>query len=160
MLFFGAGLGLRCSAGFSVAAARGGYVLQCAGFSSWSTGFRRLGSAAVAPRLQSTVSIVNVHRLSCSAACGIFPDQGLNPCLLHWQADSLPLGHQGSPLPSPLKDIFIKYRILFCLFKIIWLCQVLVAACRISSCLTRDRTRAQCNGSLESQPPEHSQVFF
>ena len=28
---------------------------------------------------------------------GIFPTQGLNPCLLHWQADSLPLSHQGSP---------------------------------------------------------------
>ena len=24
-------------------------------------------------------------------------NQGLNPCLLHWQADSLPLSHQGSP---------------------------------------------------------------
>ena len=24
-------------------------------------------------------------------------DWGLNPCLLHWQADSLPLSHQGSP---------------------------------------------------------------
>ena len=28
------------------------------------------------------------HGLSCSAACGIFPDQGSNPCPLHWQADS------------------------------------------------------------------------
>ena len=27
----------------------------------------------------------------------IFPTQGLNLCLLHWQADSLPLSHQGSP---------------------------------------------------------------
>ena len=35
--------------------------------------------------------------LSCSAACGIFPDQGSNPCPLHWQADSQPLHHQGSP---------------------------------------------------------------
>ena len=26
--------------------------------------------------------------LSCSAACGIFPDQGSNSCPLHWQADS------------------------------------------------------------------------
>ena len=26
--------------------------------------------------------------LSCSPACGIFPDQGLNPCPLCWQADS------------------------------------------------------------------------
>ena len=38
------------------------------------------------------------HRLPCSVACGIFLDQGLNPCLQHWQADSLPLSHQGSPL--------------------------------------------------------------
>ena len=37
------------------------------------------------------------HGLSCSAACGIFPDQGSNPCPLHWQADSQPLRHQGSP---------------------------------------------------------------
>ncbi|XDC54899.1 hypothetical protein R6Z07M_006081 [Ovis aries] len=28
---------------------------------------------------------------------GIFPAQGLNLHLLHWQADSLPLRHQGSP---------------------------------------------------------------
>ena len=40
-----------------------------------------------------------VHGLRCSAACGIFPDQGLNPCPLHWQADSQPLRHQGSPSP-------------------------------------------------------------
>ena len=38
---------------------------------------------------------------------GIFPAQGSNPCLLrllHWQADSLPWGHLGSPLiliPDP-----------------------------------------------------------
>ena len=29
---------------------------------------------------------------------GIFPTQGLNPSLLHWQVDSLPLSHQGSPV--------------------------------------------------------------
>ena len=27
-------------------------------------------------------------------ACGIFLDQGLNPCRLHWQTDSLPLSPQ------------------------------------------------------------------
>ena len=37
------------------------------------------------------------QRLCCSAACGIFPDQGSKPCPLHWQADSQPLRHQGSP---------------------------------------------------------------
>ena len=39
-----------------------------------------------------------VHGLSCSEACGTFMDQGLNPCLLHWQEDSLPQSHQGSPV--------------------------------------------------------------
>ena len=27
-----------------------------------------------------------------------FPDQGSNSSLLHWQVDSLPLSHQGSPV--------------------------------------------------------------
>ena len=38
------------------------------------------------------------RRLSCSAACEILLDQGLNPCPLHWQADFYPLHHQGSPV--------------------------------------------------------------
>ena len=42
------------------------------------------------------------HGPSRSAACGIFPDQGSNPCPLHWQADSQPLHHQGSPGTSVL----------------------------------------------------------
>ena len=58
---------------------------------------RHEGSVVVAPGLWSTGSIAVAHRLNYSAACGIFPDQGSNPCLLHWQADSLPLSHQGSP---------------------------------------------------------------
>ena len=37
------------------------------------------------------------HGLSCSVACGIFWDQGLNLSLLNWQANSLPLSHEGSP---------------------------------------------------------------
>ena len=36
------------------------------------------------------------HGLSCSVACGIFPDQGSNLCPLHWQADSYPLCLQRS----------------------------------------------------------------
>ena len=33
------------------------------------------------------------HRLTCSMACGIFPDEGSNPCPLRWQADYYPLYH-------------------------------------------------------------------
>ena len=75
-----------------VVASRGHSSSQCTGLSLsrpllWrSTGSRRAGLVIVA------------HGPSCSAACGILPDQGLNPCPLHWQADSQPLHHQGSPL--------------------------------------------------------------
>ena len=34
------------------------------------------------------------HGLSCSAACRVFPDQGSNPCPLHWQAPP------GNPYPQ------------------------------------------------------------
>ena len=37
-------------------------------------------------------------RLSCSKASGIFPDQGLNWCLLHWQADFFTTEPSGKPL--------------------------------------------------------------
>ena len=78
--------------GLSLIAASGGHSSsRCAGLSLSrplllrGTGSRRAGSVVVA------------HGPSCSAACGIFPDQGSNPCPLHWQADSQPLRHQGSP---------------------------------------------------------------
>ena len=78
--------------GLSLVAASGDHSsLRCAGLSLSrplllrSTGSRRVGSVVVA------------HGPSRSAACGIFPDQGSNPCPLHWQADSQPLRHQGSP---------------------------------------------------------------
>ena len=48
-------------------------------------------------QLQDTGSVMVPQPLSCSAARGIFRDQGSNLCLLHWQADSLPGSHKGSP---------------------------------------------------------------
>ena len=96
----------------SLVVVTGGYSsLWCVGFSlRWllllrSTGSRHQGfsscgmraSVVVARGLYSAGSVVVAHELSCSAAYGIFPDQGSNPCPLHWQADSQPLCHQGSP---------------------------------------------------------------
>ena len=46
--------------------------------------------------LWCTDSLVQCQ-LSWSKACGICLDQGLNPCPQHWQVDSYPLCHQGSP---------------------------------------------------------------
>ena len=56
-------------------------------------------SLVVEHRLQTRRLSSCGSRPSCSAACGIFPDQGSNPCLLHWQTDSQPLRHQESPIP-------------------------------------------------------------
>ena len=73
------------------------FVLACGlslvvsvGSSLWwlllqSTGSRHTGAEIV------------VHGLSCPVACGIFLTQELNWSLLHWQPDSLPSSHQGSP---------------------------------------------------------------
>ena len=55
-----------------------------------------MGSEGVALGLQSIGSTVVAYSLSCSIAHGIFPEQGSNPCLLHWQVDSIPLSHPGS----------------------------------------------------------------
>ena len=41
-------------------------------------------------------SVVTTLGLSCPTACGIFLDQGLNPCPLHRQADSGPPGKSWS----------------------------------------------------------------
>ena len=75
-----------------VVASRGHSSSRCAGLSLSqplllrSTGSRHAGLVIVA------------HGPICSAACGNFLHQGSNPCPLHWQADSQPLRHQGSPL--------------------------------------------------------------
>ena len=45
-------------------------------------------SVVVAPGLWRAGSVVVEHGLSCPAAYGIFPDQGLNPRPLCWQVDS------------------------------------------------------------------------
>ena len=95
-------LGLRfCARAFSSCGKRGPLFIAVRGPLTiaaslvGTTGSRRAGSVVVA------------HGPSCSAACGIFPDQGSNPCPLHWQSDSQPLRHQGSPI------VVIFIRLLF-----------------------------------------------
>ena len=62
-----AALGLHCCAqAFSSCSARASH---CGGF-----------SCCEAQALGAQASVVVAHRVSCSMACGIFPDQGLNLC--------------------------------------------------------------------------------
>ena len=107
-------LGLRfCARAFSSCGKWGHSSSRCAGLSLlWplllrSTGSRRAGSVTMA------------HGPSCSTACGILPDQGSNPCPLHWQADSPPLRHQGSPVPYILNNFSKLYNVsVTCIFKL------------------------------------------
>ena len=48
--------------------------------------------------------LILVQEFSPSKACGISPDQKLNPCLC-WRVDSLPPSHQGSPVPILNVDV-------------------------------------------------------
>ena len=91
--------------GLSLVAASGGHSSsRCVGLSLsrslllQSTGSRHAGSVIVA------------HGPSCSMAYGILPDQGSNPCPLHWQADSQPLRHQGSPTSLLICFYFYFYK--------------------------------------------------
>ena len=107
---FMAVLGLRfCERAFSSCSKWGPLFSssRCAGLSLsgplllGGTGSRRAGSVIVA------------HGPSRSTACGIFPDQGSNLCPLHWQADSQPLCHQGSPLSYFIFKNLFEFILLF-----------------------------------------------
>ena len=86
-------LGRHCRSGLSLVVVSGHCpALQYPGF-----------SCCRAQALDSWASVAAAHGLSrdvglgCPMACGIFPDQGSNRCPLHWQADSYPPYHLGSP---------------------------------------------------------------
>ena len=122
----------------------GAQACDCNGFSC--CGARALGqtgSVAVIPGLQSTGSGVVVHGLSCSMACGIFPEQGLNLCLLHRQVDYLPLNHQESPPP-----------ILFIFFKLCHMaCKILVPQPGIEPEHTAVKTPSPSHWTTREVPP-------
>ena len=103
--------GLCCHSGFPLVAASRGCSLAvvCRLLTAAASLLVELGlrgaadSVAVVPGLSScgsqppsTVSVAVAHRCSCSKAREILPDQGLNPCFLLREADSLPLSQQGS----------------------------------------------------------------
>ena len=69
--------------GFSLVLASGGYSLVVA-----CRLLTVVASLVAKHRLWSVGSVVAPPGLSCSAACGLIPDQGWNQCPLHCKADS------------------------------------------------------------------------
>ena len=59
---------------------------------TWARPLWPRASSAVVLRCGSSSSGAPEHR-----ACGVFLDQGLNPCPWHWQVGSDPWHHQGTP---------------------------------------------------------------
>ena len=105
LFMFGCVLVFVSVRGISPVAASGGHSSsRCAGLSLSRPLLLRSTSSRRAD------SVIAAHGPSCSAARGIFPDHGSNPCPLHWQADSQPLRHQGSPVVflKTLREIFIS----------------------------------------------------
>ena len=118
-------LGLRCGAGFSLVAVSPGAAPHCSAWAAhhraWTVGLSSSGSCSVWSQLRCPGSVIVAHGLNCSMACGIFSDQGLNLCLLHWQADSLPLNHQGSPERREGERDFIPNLLSVFVIKECWL---------------------------------------
>ena len=77
-------MGLRCCTQAFPSCGEGGVTLRCSAQAAHCGSFSCCGARALGAR----ASVVVARGLSCSAACGIFPDQGSNPCSFHWQADS------------------------------------------------------------------------
>ena len=97
-------LGLCSYADFSLVAVRGLLIAEASrcrapALGTWVSVVAWAGTWVLG--LWSTGSVAGAHRLSSSAACGVFLDQQSHLCLLHWQVGSLPLSHQGSPLSVP-----------------------------------------------------------
>ena len=92
MCLFLAVLGLHYCEGFSLVSESWdysllrseGFSLQCKGLLQTMGSRSTWASAGAAPGLQGTGPGVVAPGLSCSLACGIFPDQGLNFCTGLW----------------------------------------------------------------------------
>ena len=70
---------------------------SCGSWGLLSNAVHCSGFSCGARALEHSSTVVVAHRLSCPEACGFFLDRGSNPYPLHWQANSLPLSHEGSP---------------------------------------------------------------
>ena len=88
-----------CSCDELLLSSCGAWVSRCSGFSrcrAQAPGHEGFSSCSL-QALECTQNVV-LHGRSHSVAHGIFPDQRSNQCPLHWQADSSPLSHRGSPM--------------------------------------------------------------
>ena len=95
--FFLAVLGPHCCAGFlslHLLFSCSAWASQCGGFScgAWYLGYLGFISCCTWAQELWLMGLATPRHMD-------LPRLGIEPCLLLWQVDSLPLSHQGSPLP-------------------------------------------------------------
>ena len=141
LLLFLAALGLRCVVwAFSSCSRRGLLFIEVGGLLILvaSLLFLSLGSRVhgvrqlVACWLQSTGSVAVVHGVIYSKACGIFPDQGWNPCV-GWQV----LIHCATrkPILQSLLIFFSLHYLFVSLALFSFFFHFLLGQCHLSICL-------------------------
>ena len=77
-------MGRFCCAWAFSSCSEQGLLSSCGARTAACGGF----SCGRAQALDTWASVDVAHGLSCSMACGIFPDKGLNLSLLYWQVNS------------------------------------------------------------------------
>ena len=70
---------------------------------AWASVVAACGISSCGLRALQWGSVVVLQGLNCSTVCGIFPDQGQNPCLLHPRVNSYTL-----PTREVWKDFFFN----------------------------------------------------
>ena len=85
-------VGLRCCMWAFCSCSEWGLLSSCGAglLNAVTSPVAETGSVVGGSGMLEHSSVVVAFWLSCPMACGIFPDQGSNPGLLYWQADSLP----------------------------------------------------------------------
>ena len=92
-LFILAALGLHCWVWAFSTCSEQGLLSSCCAWASHCCGFSCHGAWALGPQ----PSVFGAQGPSCPEACGLFPEQGSNPCALNQQVDPQSLDHQESP---------------------------------------------------------------
>ena len=123
---------------------REGQASRCCDFCCGARALGHGGSVAVVPGLQSTDSVVTVHGLSCSAACGIFRIRN-QTCVSCIGRQTSPLSHQGSPflsqrflIPQSGVELIIGTYFISLLWLTKWIQVFLQQDIGISSCKLTD----------------------
>ena len=89
----------------------------------------------------------------------IFPTQGLNPHLLHWQVDSLPLSHWGSPIYVCI-CVFVCVCVCLCVFVCVCVCSVAQSCPTLCDPMVYNPPSSSVHGIFQARKLEWVAISF